>query len=153
MADLDIRTIEPIRCAAIAHRGPYNDIGTAYIRLGAWAAAAGLEDRPRVLAVPYDDPNTVPAAELRSHACITVAPDVVITPPAEELTIAGGRYAVFRHVGPYANLHQTYGHIFGDALPAAGLEPADRPSFEDYINDPRNTAPADLITDIYIPLP
>ncbi len=74
MADLDIRTIDPIRCAAIAHRGPYNDIGTAYIRLGAWAAAAGLEDRPRVLAIPYDDPDTVPAAELRSHACIAVRP-------------------------------------------------------------------------------
>lgn len=154
MTELDIRTIAPIRCAAVPHRGPYTEIGPKYGQLAAWAAVAGLSwERPRVLAIPYDDPKTVPAAELRAHACLAVDDTVAVTPPAEEVVIAGGRYAVFRHVGPYADLHRTYRRIFGEALPAAGLEPADRPAFEDYLNAPAVTAPAELVTDIYVPLP
>lgn len=153
MTDIDIRTIEPIRCAAILHRGPYMEIGSAYGRLGAWAAGAGLPRGGRVLAIPYDDPNTVAPADLRAHACLVVGPDTAIGAPAEEVTIAGGRYAVFRHVGPYSDLYRTYTVIFRDLLPKEGLEPADRPSFEDYVNDQRSTPPSALITDIYIPLP
>jgi len=154
MTSLDIRTIDPIRCAAVAHRGPYTEIGPKYGQLAAWAAAAGFApERPRVLAITYDDPKTVPAADLRSHACLAIGSDVAVTPPVEELVIAGGRYAVFRHVGPYADLHRTFRRIYGEALPAAGLEPADRPVFEDYLNAPSDTPPAALLTDIYIPLP
>jgi len=40
----------------------------------------------------------------------------------------------------------------GALLRLSGHEAADLPVFEDYLNNPRDTAPADLLTDIYLPL-
>ncbi|MBB5516029.1 DNA gyrase inhibitor GyrI [Rubricella aquisinus] len=37
-------------------------------------------------------------------------------------------------------------------MPQQDLEPADRPVMEFYLNSPRDVAPADLVTEIHIPL-
>ena len=42
------------------------------------------------------------------------------------LTIAGGRYAVLLHVGPYAELHRAYTWLYREWLPTSGEEPSDR---------------------------
>jgi AraC family transcriptional regulator len=34
----------------------------------------------------------------------------------------------------------------------SGREPADAPVFEEYLNSPRDTAPTELLSDIYLPL-
>ena len=66
--------------------------------------------------------------------------------------IAGGAYAVTRHVGPYGGFPQTYARLFGEWLPRSGRDARSAPAPEFYRNAPMNTAPQDLITDIYIPL-
>lgn len=153
MSTLEIHTLEPIRCAAFPHRGAYTAIGTTFEKLAAWAAGAGVPLGPtRVIAVSYDDPKSVPEQDLRSHACIELPTGVAATPPAEDLVIAGGRHAVYRHVGPYTELHRAFSAIYGELMPAAGLVPADRPPFEVYRNNARSTVPADLVTDIHIPI-
>ena len=68
------------------------------------------------------------------------------------LALPGGRAAVARHRGPYAELEAAYAWLYRDWLPASGQEPADHPCFELYLNDPRRTAPADLLTDVCLPL-
>ena len=152
-AELEIIYMAPIRCAAIAHRGPYTELGTAFGRLVAWAMGAGIPvGTTRVIGVAYDDPKAVAPQDLRSHACIELPDGREASPPAESLTIASGRHAVYRHVGPYGVLTRAYSKIYGDLLPKAGLVPGDRPPFEIYLNDARVTAPADLITDIHIPI-
>lgn len=45
-----------------------------------------------------------------------------------------------------------YQWLYGEWLVRSGLEPADAPVFEEYLNNPRDTAPSDLLTDIYLPL-
>lgn len=153
MSTLEIQTLEPIHCAAIAHQGAYTGIGTTFEKLAAWAAGAGVPlGATRVLAVSYDDPRSVPEKDLRSHACIELPPGAAASPPTAELMIAGGRHAVYRHVGPYADLHRAFSAIYGELMPGAGLVPADRPPFEIYRNDARSTPPADLVTDICIPI-
>lgn len=47
MHDVTIRDLPPLRVAAMAHQGPYMDIGTTFERLYAWAAGRGLVDRTR----------------------------------------------------------------------------------------------------------
>jgi AraC family transcriptional regulator len=37
-------------------------------------------------------------------------------------------------------------------LPQSGLALRDAPPFEEYINSPFDTTPADLLSDIYLPL-
>lgn len=69
-----------------------------------------------------------------------------------ETEIAGGRYAALRYKGPYAAMRSAYQWFYGPWLAQSGEEPADVPVFEEYLNNPRDTAPAELLTDIYLPL-
>jgi len=66
--------------------------------------------------------------------------------------VPAGRHAVFTHMGPYSTLHATWRAIYRDWLPATGHALRDAPPFELYVNDPRDTPPEQLRTDIYIPL-
>jgi len=66
--------------------------------------------------------------------------------------LASGKWAVFRHAGPYDNLWQTWQGIYRDWLPTSGEEPRHALCFEDYINSPDEVAPEELLTDIYVPL-
>ena len=50
------------------------------------------------------------------------------------------------------SMHAAYKWLFGHWLLKSGEQATDCPVFEDYLNSPLNTAPADLLTDIYMPL-
>lgn len=63
-----------------------------------------------------------------------------------------GRYAVFTHLGPYSGLHSQWKAIYRHWLPATGYRLRDVPGFESYLNDPRVTPPAQLRTELYLPL-
>ena len=77
---------------------------------------------------------------------------MVIPEGTVELTLAGGRHAVLHYRGPYAGLMAGYTQLYGTWLPTSGQEPRDAPPFELYLNSPMETAPADLLTDICVPL-
>ena len=70
----------------------------------------------------------------------------------ELLELEGGEHAVGLHRGPYDRLHESYRWLFGQWLPSSGREPANRAVHEIYVNDPRTTPPADLVTHVCIPL-
>lgn len=61
-------------------------------------------------------------------------------------------YAVLRIRGPYSLLHPAYRSLFGVWFPQSGREPYNDPGFEIYWNSPQTTPPADLLTEICIPL-
>jgi AraC family transcriptional regulator len=46
----------------------------------------------------------------------------------------------------------AYRWLLGIWLPQSGYEPDDDPIFEAYLNNPQHVAPADLMTDIHLPL-
>ncbi len=46
----------------------------------------------------------------------------------------------------------AYEWLYGEWLTQSGREPDDAPCLEVYLNNPRDTAPADLLTDICLPL-
>ncbi len=153
MHDVRIEDRPAFRLASIPHAGRYTDIGATFDRLGAWLGARNLiGPDARWIGIYHDDPAQVPVEKLRSEACCTVAPD---TGPDETIriaAIAGGRHAVLRFRGPYSELDSAYRWLFGTWLAASGEEAADRPCHEEYLNDPKTTAQADLLTDICLPL-
>lgn len=67
-------------------------------------------------------------------------------------TLAGGRYAVFTHMGPYTTLHQTWDAIYRDWLPASREALRDAPPLELSVNSPCDTRPEKLHTEIWLPL-
>ncbi|MEW8561123.1 MAG: GyrI-like domain-containing protein, partial [Candidatus Thiodiazotropha sp.] len=62
--------------------------------------------------------------------------------------IPGGTCASLIFKGPYAELEKPYDWFFGEWLPQSGYEAADFPPFEEYLNDPKDTPPNELLTRI-----
>jgi AraC family transcriptional regulator len=148
-----IRQTPPIRVAALGHRGDYKQINATFGQLA--AAAAGMNlfgPSTRSFGVYYDDPSATPQDELRSDACLTVPEGWSPEGRLEARMIRGGRYAVTLHVGPYAELEKAYQWLYGTWLARSGEELAAAPIVEEYLNDARTVPPAELKTEIWLPL-
>jgi AraC family transcriptional regulator len=156
MFNVTIRDTPPVRLAAFRYQGHYLEIGPVFERLYAWAGPRGLMGpATRGIGIYYSDTQSAPPAEWQSDACISVGETVAQSPEAGAprlIDLAGGRHAVLRHQGPYAELHKAYTWLFGTWLPQSGEEPADRPCFEEYLNNPRDLPPQEWVTEICLPL-
>jgi AraC family transcriptional regulator len=153
--EVHLETLAPMKVAFLRHVGPYEgeELSKTWGRLLAWAGPRGLlGPRSKLVGISRDNPHVTPADKLRYDACL--ATDQPWEPEGEigQQEIAGGEYAVTTHQGPYEKLPETYAQLYGDWLPQSGREPADSPSFQVYRNTPKDTAPEDLQTDIYVPL-
>lgn len=151
--EVEIREIPRVQLAGMDHRGSYMLVGKAFEAAYVRMAAQGLT-RPamRWLAVYLDDPFAVPEAQLCSRAGLSLPPGTTAQPPLVSFELGGGPCAVLRHRGPYATMRAAYQWLYGRWLVQSGHEAADQPVFEEYLNNPRDTAPSDLLTDIYLPL-
>ncbi|MDV6332679.1 AraC family transcriptional regulator [Asticcacaulis sp. 201] len=148
-----VETLPSIRCAAVAHQGPYIQIDHAMGQLFSQLLAQGLmPSEPRMMALFFDDPDLVPQNQLRSQACLPISEDIALAPPLLDTVLRGGCYARLRYKGPYADMKNAYRWLFGVWLPSSGYEAEEAPAFEAYLNDPRDTSPQDLLTDIHLPL-
>ena len=152
MPDVLIRTEPRRRLAAIAHTGPYQEIGRAFEKLHTTLAARGLlSQATEMAAVYYDDPAAVAPGHLRAHAGITLPDTVALSAPLEDVVIAGGRTAILTHRGPYAGLPAAWEAIFA-WLAASSELPVDQPPYELYRNTPMEVRQDDLLTDLCVPL-
>lgn len=156
MFPVKIETFPALTLAAVRHVGPYQEIGTAVEKLLGIFTSHDLMSHWAGMADLYrDNPDIVPAAELVSWAGVILAdPDAF---PAgieglEIVNVPAGTYAVMEHKGPYETLRDAYGWLYGTWLPNCGREMRDQPSLEVYLNDPRETAPEDLRTDVRVAL-
>jgi AraC family transcriptional regulator len=142
-----------IRVAALPHRGDYMAIGSTFERLSALATTQGLlGSSTRWFGIYYDDPSATAHEELRADACISVPDGWSPSGDLNVREIRGGRYAVALHVGPYAELLRAYQWLYGMWLSASGEEAADAPCIEEYLNNARTTPPAELETEVWLPL-
>jgi AraC family transcriptional regulator len=153
MYNITLKTLPDLEVVSLAHSGSYLHISQAFDRLGSWLVARNLIGADtRMMGVYYDDPDIVAEKDLRSRACMTVSKPCVLEAPLERITIAGGEYAVLRHKGSYDGLAAAYKWFFGVWLLQSGRELRDVPAFEEYLNTPLDTAPAELLTEIHLPL-
>ncbi|ABF62135.1 transcriptional regulator, AraC family (plasmid) [Ruegeria sp. TM1040] len=144
---------EPARhLVTVPHRGPYAEIGRAFEHFSALANSRNLWPQlGPVLGVYLDAPGEMPEDQLRSYAGAEYRGDG--TPEGlEPFALPGGKAAVLTFKGPYAGLAAAYDSLFGGWLPQSGETPADQPCYEIYLNDPRATAPEELLTEIVLPL-
>ncbi len=150
----EIQAMPALRVASLSHRGPYNTIGESFGRLGAIAGPAGLYAHPgaMMIATYHDDPDSTPAAELRSDAGILVPESVAMPNGLQEIRIAAGDYARATHIGPYTMLSEVWARFMGQWIPASGRRMTNGVCYELYRNDPTNTRPEALHTDLYVPL-
>lgn len=104
------------------------------------------------LGICPDDPSTTPQEECSYLGGFILKPNAEIktTEKVRVMILEGGKFAVFRHTGPYDNLWQTWNAIYRDWLPSSGLKLRDVPPYEVYLDDKHKTRLESLRTDIYI---
>jgi AraC family transcriptional regulator len=106
----------------------------------------------KFIGISYDDPTITEASKLRYEACITIKKEVQPEGKIGVKQLAGGKYAIFRHNGPYEKFSETYNYIFSNWMTEKKAELRNVPCFELYVNSPDKAKPENLKTDIYIPI-
>ena len=153
MHEVEIRDLPERRLAAQAHQGPYPEIARAFQSVFAIIGARGMWGQiAEGVAVYHCDPSSMAPEELRSHAGVTLTDGAPVPEGLEAYDVPGGRAAVLTYKGPYSGLPGVYDYLYGTWLAGSDEEPGDHPSYEVYLNDPTNTAPDDLLTEVCIPL-
>lgn len=150
----EIRNIEALKILFVRRTGRYDQAaGQAFGALFQFAGPRGLlGPATRLIGISHDDPDVTAETKLRYDACLTV--DVEVKPEGDigVKIIAGGKYAVFVHQGPYQLFTNTYERIYKGWLPGSGERLRDDPCFEVYLNDPNQTKPEKLLTEIWLPI-
>ncbi len=103
------------------------------------------------VAVYLSDMSHVPPEDQEALAGLTVGPDVEGDDIVEIHQVPGGKQAVLLYKGPYAQIGKGYQELFG-WLPTSGEQSANLPCIEINLNDPRQAAPEDLLTELCLPL-
>ena len=151
--EAQIRSIEAMRVAFVRHVGPYDQCARAWETLCGKLGPRGLlTPETRFMGLSHDDPEVTPADRLRYDACATVPASFESEGEVGVQEIGGGDYAVTLHQGPYTGLAATYAVLCGQWIPRQGRMVGTGPSLEVYLNDPGSTRPADLRTEVCMPL-
>ncbi len=94
----------------------------------------------------------MPAERLRFDACVKLRTKEEPPLGIELGKVGGGRYAVYRLVGPYEGIPKAYHRLLGDWLPGSDESIEDGPCMEIYRRSQRDTPPEELATDLCVPL-
>lgn len=152
--DVTVETMPAKRVLAAEHRGPYNMISTAFARLD--SALAGIDlvelEGVEMVALHHDDPELVPAADLRADAGIVVPAHVAAPIGLHVVNIPAGVYARTLHQGPYEQLGDAWARFAGGWLVQSGHRLGAGPMYERYLNTPMNAAPHELRTELFLGL-
>lgn len=149
----EIRQIDDMKVIYIQAIGDYNNVGPAWGRLCEFAGSKGLfGPQTKMFGLSHDDPEITETSKLRYDACIAINKDMEPEGEIGVKSVAGGKYAVFVHKGPYRELKKSYNDIFRNWLPESKCELGESASLEIYLNDPDKVKAEDLRTEICIPI-
>ncbi|RYZ72515.1 MAG: GyrI-like domain-containing protein [Proteobacteria bacterium] len=128
--------------------GPFQDTARAAweeLHAGIKALKTGSTLRG-MMAIYRMDPEMI----YRAGALLSERPTMVPPGMTYEL-FEGGKYARYTLTGPYDQLPEASGLVF-ESFEESDLEWRDGFCVEHYVNNPDDTAPADLITQIHLPI-
>lgn len=100
----------------------------------------------------HDDPKVTPIEKLRTDVCMVMPAAVTPKGNIGFKQLPAGRYAIFLYKGSYEHLQSVYDTIYGKYIPEMECTFRDEACAERYLNHPADTAPDELLTEIYIPI-
>ena len=100
----------------------------------------------------HDDPKVTPIEKLRTDVCMVMPTAATPKGNIGFKQLPAGRYAIFLYKGSYEHLQSVYDTIYGKYIPEMECTFRDEASAERYLNHPADTAPDELLTEIYIPI-
>lgn len=148
-----IKTMPHRTVAGILHKGSYFEINKTFETLyGTMAARGAMGAVKGMVGIYYDDPMATPVDELRSCAGVFVDEGFDFVPPLEKQVLEAGSYAALLHKGPYSDLPAAYDWFYSVWLKGNGHTLRPQPPYEVYLNNPREVAPSELLTEIFVPV-
>jgi AraC family transcriptional regulator len=152
--DVTLRTLPPMKVVFVRTVGPYAEsAGKAWGKLCGWAGMRGLmKGQPKFVGISHDDPEITPPEKVRYDACLVIEREVQPEGEIGVQEVGGGEYAVAVHRGPYEKMSETYAYLCGQWVPQNGWKLRTQPSLEFYLNDPNQTKPEELLTEICLPV-
>lgn len=149
--DIKIQDNKPFPFAYLEGSGPYAGIGTKIGNLMQELTKQQVVGEGTPFAMYLNSPQDVKSpADLRWFVGIAVGKDAKVAAPLKRGDFAYEKVARCMYKGPYEAVGPTYGKVLA-YIAANGYRPVG-PFTEFYWNDPTTTAPADLLTEILVPV-
>jgi AraC family transcriptional regulator len=155
---VDVSEVPEMHVAYVRHIGPYKGdselFGRLFNKLFTWAGARNLINVPetKVMAMYHDSPEITDENKLRTSVCITIPEHTKIDGEVGEMIIPGGTYAIGHFEIDDNGFEDAWNYMYGSWLPESGYQPDDRPSLEQFKNDPKEHPEGKHIVDIYVPV-
>lgn len=132
---------------ALRHAGPPSTIAHAHWRMREIVGATPVSDW---LGLSIGDPDD----EAGFAYYVAVATEEALPDAAglEAIAIPAGSCASHVLVGPYSRINAMFNALHAHWMPGSGYEPDQRPAVERYLDSPRDTAQADLRTELLVPV-
>ena len=154
MLEPKIVEIEPIEVLYVRKTGDYiHSADEAWKTMVAFASENELFEKAVArYGISLDNPTVIEENKLRYDACLELNGKISPKGEVSHKQIAGGKYAVFMHKGPYSLIGETFKDI-GDWIVESGVSLRNEPSFQKYLDlDPTGIKEEDLRTKLYVPL-
>lgn len=156
--EVRIEELKPMTAAYVRHIGPYKGdeklFEGLWNKLMSWAGPRDLIRFPetKMFTIYHDNMEITDEDKLRISVCMSVPENTVTEGEIGKLTVPGGRYAVGKFEINPDEYPQAWDAIYSGWLPGSGYQPDDRPSFELYLNDPKQHPEHKHIFEIFLPV-
>ena len=151
--DIRIETLEPVTVAYVRRRGPYQrSASAAWCTLWRWVdeheLGAGVG---QAIGLGCHNPEVTPPEHLVYDACLEIRGGFAADDVVGRQTLPGGRYALLQVKGAYSGIGPGFDRL--REWRRTQDESTDwRPWIEIYRNSLKDTAEAELLTDLGMPL-
>ncbi|WP_103867322.1 GyrI-like domain-containing protein [Aquimarina sp. I32.4] len=152
-AQVEIKDLQEIQLAGIAHIGDFDKIENTYKKLFEWASQKGVLDthNTKAITIYHDNAKVTQASKIRFSACVTVHKYIKVDGEIRPITIQKGTYAI-GHFEITTDAFQKAWDSMCVWVIESGYDFKDGQYFEIYHNDPNTHPQKKCIVDICIPI-
>jgi len=148
--EVEIKDVESFTYAAMDFSGPYTQMEKNIGLFMAEFFKQNLMPAGPLLGIYYNDPTMVKEEEIKWAIGFPVIKEAVVNPPLKKVDTQFKQAAYYLHVGPYEETAKAYEKVMKFV--------ADKgytivyPPYERYLDNPDDVKPAELRTEIFIPV-
>lgn len=155
MGEIEIKEVENLKVIGTRRTGPYSDIPKLFMELFEYAMGSGLQLKGPAIYISHENSEEeAMKAQEQGNADLEAAfPTDGDAPGTDAIScyeLPGGKMASLMHKGPYDQIGPSYNKMF-DWLKENELELTGNLR-ELYHNDPSQTPPEELLTEILAPI-
>lgn len=148
---IELASLDPFSIMAVRTEGTYPELAEVYIALA--DAIGGIENIRNIFGITMNNAEEGLGGDLVFDCGFEVGTMPESVPErVRQLAIDGGQFLVTRHQGCYSGLDETMDALYWSSLGDPRFQPADRPMFMHYLDDPETTPVDELRTDLYLPV-